>query len=154
MCCLPHYSTAVLTGGVPSWLSGMLFLALALSVVWLTAELVLWFVGTQAKRMKVRLALTAFCLLAVGGEVFFRCGLNRYGTWRENNGRIYQSGWSSPPSERRWFHLARESTTWIQTKPEFSFEIKSSSEGICDVEYDLEKRPSEFRIVVLGDSFA
>ncbi len=148
---LPRYAEALLAGSVPGPLSGTLFLGGLFAFAVMLGELVLCFVRSPTRQMGVRFGLVIACTLLVGSELFLRLGVGRYSTWLEANRGAYVSGWELPGEQ---LHLRPRSHTQVGRRPEFAFEIATNSEGFRDREYPLEKRRSEFRIIVFGDSFA
>jgi hypothetical protein len=83
------------------------------------------------------------------GELLLRA-LGKYRTYSERNGGEYVSMYQR---EDRWFLHRPPNSSFTISRPEFRFESNNNSHGFRDVEWVIAKSPSEFRVVVLGDSF-
>jgi lysophospholipase L1-like esterase len=105
-------------------------------------------------RTRTRIAWTTAISLLIGAaaaEILLR-RLCTVCTWTEQNAGGYVSPYQEPP-ENGWYHLRRPSSVSNYGQPEFDYELRTNSMGIRDVEHPVEKRPGEYRIVGLGDSF-
>jgi len=72
-------------------------------------------------------------------------------TWMERNGGDYIYIYNKKHDS--WFWTRPKNSTTNYEQKEFSFERKTNSEGIRDIDHPKEKPADEFRIITIGDSF-
>jgi lysophospholipase L1-like esterase len=88
-------------------------------------------------------------------ETYFRIQAY-YDTYNEREGLYYQSGFNTRGLKSKsepWMMYSMPGKSYIDRKPEFSYEVAYNKAGFRDVERDTVKRSGEFRIIALGNSF-
>lgn len=108
----------------------------------------------MSRERRILLAAAAFLLLLVllATEGALRAS-GLYSTWSEKNDGRYRSQWKVK-SKTPWLRLSgKPNTQERQTQAEYSFEIRTNSEGLRDVDHDLEKSPGSYRLVLAGSSY-
>lgn len=93
--------------------------------------------------------LLVFTLLLIALEIFLRIKGDTY-TWTENATGKYHSAWDQPVNQG--LHI-RTQGNYVEEYPEFSYKLSINSEGIRDINREIENRHHKVRIVGLGDSF-
>ncbi len=83
---------------------------------------------------------------------WFLSGKSFLRNYFEQNMGFYQSIWK-PSNPNSHYHLWTPDVELESNRLEFNYKKTTNSLGICTSEYPLEKDSSEFRIIVLGDSF-
>ena len=145
------YVLSSLRRGSVNRVAGVAALIAAACFTILIAEAAMHRRGTaRERRLNVRLllAVTFACLLCL--ELGLRFFAPKLGTYLELNGGAYRSQYQA---DRRRLHLYRPGERIRQGKPEFVHERQANQLGIVDAEIPATKRPGEYRILALGDSF-
>lgn len=133
--------------------TGMLFLSMLSSFVWLFTETLLNLLNvSRDARNNIRLSLLTTIVLLFAMELFLRFGLGTYSNYLEQNG---SGDYVSPYSQntQSWFHTYYPNSTFNLLRPEFSHSRKINSLGIPEREIQRKKAADEYRIVALGDSY-
>lgn len=98
----------------------------------------------------VVIALISLCLGIPAAEIALRftCA---YCTWTEENGQGFVSPYAV--REKTWYHVREANSVTRFDLPEFTYELKTNSLGLRDIEHPLAKKPDQFRLMAIGDSF-
>ncbi len=104
--------------------------------------------------LNLRVTISALCLIFFIAELVLRTypGLQSYS---ESMGSIfYRSAYQNNfRPTRSWLHIRTPSISKTETREEYQHSIITNSEGLRDIEHSKTKKPGEFRIIALGDSF-
>lgn len=142
----------LLSIGESSVITGVLFLMAVALAAGTGARAILRGPAAAPRRLQVNLTIGSAAVMLLLLEMMLRYGLGTHATYPERNGsRNYRSiyAYDNPT----WFHLYRphESVWWVRR--EFTHARRVNSLGLADDEYSLAKRPDEYRVIALGDSF-
>lgn len=106
-----------------------------------------------SSRRNVRLAIAALYVGVCLAEALLRV-THIHTTYLERRGgpfSLYASYYAA--HEIGWYHVRPSKETCFLRSPEFSFERTTNSLGLSDKEPPADKKPGEYRIIALGDSF-
>jgi lysophospholipase L1-like esterase len=107
--------------------------------------------------LRLRLAATALTVtvligMVVAGEAYLR-STERYANFWEMNGFRFEPSMVGEGTIVPWLWLFAPDARWTETKAEFAQSYSTTAEGLPEPGLPLEKRPGEYRIIFVGDSF-
>ncbi len=147
-------------GVLLSAVMALLFLAICGSLAFLLLEASTRLLrSSRDTRNRLRLLLGTILVLLVSVELVLRIGVRRYATYPEQNGFSY--GTLYELHHTSWYftfatlskRLGGQKRYLDYSKIEFTYQRRVNSMGLCEREIPLDKRPGEYRVVALGDSF-
>ncbi len=117
-------------------------------LLWLTQVLLK---HHPSSRKNIQLLVAALFVGVLLAEMLLRVS-GIHTTYLEQRGApLYGSYYR--PQETGWYHLNAPNKTHYLRTPEYSFHRTTNSLGLSDREFEKTKRPGEYRIIALGDSY-
>ena len=140
-----------------TYITSLLFMILTGLLFWLFIKIIVKrFKKSGIYLKRTRIAILVFLTIWFCIETFLRIeGTNA--NYNELQKLYYISGfhkrYKKSDSQNPDLLVNPKYHSYIDSRKEFSFEIKSNNEGLRDIDHSVEKPKDEFRIICIGNSF-